>query len=172
MTTNRTLVAEAIARGGGDDGDDDDDDDDDPEGDGDDESGPADAVYYVSAHDEVHRLDVDAATTGVEIGAFVAARLAPLVTRFESAESAPLFYGNRGPAVHALLFVNEKAAHAVDAVRALTACADVERDRVRHVVVPSTRTGVYVDVKINPKMSDLERDAAQTSRSRVEMSAS
>jgi hypothetical protein len=34
-----------------------------------------------------------------------------------------------------------------------------------------TFAGVDVDVNMNPKMGDLERDFAQTSRSRVEMSA-
>jgi hypothetical protein len=39
---------------------------------------------------------------------------------------------------------------------------DVQRRVRRAPVVP---VGVDVDVKMNPKMSDLERDAAQTSRS-------
>ena len=43
-----------------------------------------------------------------------------------------------------------------------TALAEAELERV---------SGVDVDVTMNPKMSDVERDFALTSRSRVEMSA-
>ena len=43
------------------------------------------------------------------------------------------------------------------------------RRREREAERRQIPAGVDVDVKTNPKMSDLERDFAQTSRSRVEM---
>ncbi|KAH8057571.1 hypothetical protein JL722_6653 [Aureococcus anophagefferens] len=104
----------------------------------------ADAVVVVEANDgdDVSVLGVDDATPASAMAAFVGARLTPLVTRFESAKGAALFYEHRGPAVHALLVVDEKSKRALAATSALADAAEVERSRVRHVVVPAAEERV------------------------------
>ena len=128
LTTRPDLVAEAAAHdfGVGDDG------------------AFADAVVVVEANDgdDVSVLGVDDATPASAMAAFVGARLTPLVTRFESAKGAALFYEHRGPAVHALLVVDEKSKRALAATSALADAAEVERSRVRHVVVPAAEERV------------------------------
>ncbi|KAH8095738.1 hypothetical protein JL720_3061 [Aureococcus anophagefferens] len=104
----------------------------------------ADAVVVVEANDgdDVSVLGVDDATPASAMAAFVGARLTPLVTRFASAKGAALFYEHRGPAVHALLVVDEKSKRALAATSALADAAEVERSRVRHVVVPAAEERV------------------------------